>query len=142
MTNLVAHSTADAGNQRRLEARAATETILARAAWLGRDDAALLRAVYADGRSAVELGPLVGADPRGLRRRIRRLATRVASPLFLYTTRHHTSWPKGRRDVAAACILRGRSIRQAARELGIPIYTVRRHMDVIRGMYETAIART
>lgn len=126
------------GAARLREARGAVESLVARAGWLEPGDAALIRAVYEQGRSPDELCRLLAVDPRGLRRRIRRLADRAGSPIFLFVIRHQKRWPEQRRDVAAACILRGRSMREAARELGLPVYAVRRHLDVVRGMYEAA----
>lgn len=117
----------------------------AAAAELPPADLALLTAVYADGKSAVDIAALTGrpGDPaliRSLRRRIRRLAHRVMDPKFVYVLRHAQRWPATRRKVAHATIIQGRSLRQAARHLGLSLHVIRRHHDAILALFETALA--
>jgi DNA-directed RNA polymerase specialized sigma24 family protein len=124
-------------DRRFVHRRDLTESLARLAEDLPPADRALIRAVYADGKSAVEVGRLSGTDPRAVRRRIRRLARRVLSPEYLFVLRHRDRWPAARRKVAVACILHGRSMRDASRELRIPLYTVRRHCEAVLAAFET-----
>lgn len=136
---------------RRRTTRNAAQLILERAAAanLPADDLALLRAVYRDGLSASHVARLLGdparrhdADPRSVRRRVRRLSQRVRSPLFVFVLRHKDLWPDARRRVAEALILRGKSMRDTAEELGLTLYAIRRHHDVIHALFDTHAATT
>lgn len=129
---------AAAGALRRARKRQQCDAIIAGAEYLSPDDSALLRAVYADGRSSEELSALIGVRGRAVRRRVQRLTARIASPLFVFVVSHLESWPTERRDVAAACILRGRSQRAAAGELGMRVFAVRRELDVVLGVFEAS----
>lgn len=122
---------------RRRRQRDMVEHLLDRAACLPPDDLALLRAVYADGRTAVELAALMRCDARALRRRIRRLVERLLSPRFLFVLRHRDGWSATRKRVATACVLHGRSLREAAAELRLSLHTVRRHLDAVNALFET-----
>lgn len=103
-------------------------------------DAALLRAYYADGRPAAELASL-GAlpdDPRQVRARIRRLTTRVLSPLFAFVVAHRRAWPPTRRRVASLCFIDGRSLRQVAAALRLSLHAVRAHRRAVVELYHAA----
>jgi DNA-directed RNA polymerase specialized sigma24 family protein len=125
---------------RRRRRRDLVERLLERATCLPVRDLALLQAAYHDGRSAVELSMLTGTDVRSLRRQLRRLAERVLSQEFLFVLRHRDSWPPTRRRVATACILHGRPLRCASRELGISLHTVRQHYTAVVALFEAAKA--
>jgi DNA-directed RNA polymerase specialized sigma24 family protein len=126
---------------RRRHHRDLVQRLLDRATCLPAPDLALLRAAYDDGRSAVEIAAMLGTEPRAIRRRLRRLAQRVLSEEFLFVLRHRDSWDSARRNIATACLLHGRSIRQTARELGLSLYTVRRHYLAILALFEAAAGR-
>jgi DNA-directed RNA polymerase specialized sigma24 family protein len=117
--------------------RELTDSIATLAEGLPPDDHALIRALYADGKSAVELARLAGKDPREVRRRARRLVKRILSPEYLFVLRTRHRWPAPRRSVAVACILHGRPQREVAAELRVPLYTVRRHCEAIHAALET-----
>jgi DNA-binding NarL/FixJ family response regulator len=120
---------------RRKHAEELVERLLQRAVCLPAADLALLRAVYRDGHSTVELARVLGSEPRHLRRRLRQVAARVLSPEFIYVLRHRDSWPPERSRVATACILHGKTFRQAARELKRSVYTVRmQYREVMAAM--------
>jgi DNA-directed RNA polymerase specialized sigma24 family protein len=124
-------------DRRFLFRRGVTESLARLAEDLPPDDRALIRAVYSDGKTAVEVGRLSGADPRAVRRRIRRLARRVLSPEYLFVLRHKDRWPAARRKVAVACILHGRPMREVADELRVSLHAVRRHCEAVQAAFET-----
>lgn len=68
---------------------------------------------------------------RRLRRHLKRLVARLASPRFVCVERFEQSWPTTRRRVAQACIVEGQSIRQAARTLNLSLHTVRKQLQTI-----------
>ncbi len=68
---------------------------------------------------------------RRLRRHLKRLVERLASPRFVCVERFGQSWPTTRRRVAQACVIEGLSIRQAARTLNLSIHTVRKQLQTI-----------
>lgn len=130
---------------RRRDTRHAAERILERAAAanLPSDDLAILRAVYRDGLAAADVARLQAdpdrrhdADPRPVRRRVRRLTQRILSPLFLFVLHHREHWPDARRRVAEALVLKGKSMRDTSEELGLTLYAIRRHHDVIHALFD------
>ncbi|MFG0326942.1 MAG: hypothetical protein ACF8SC_06710 [Phycisphaerales bacterium JB037] len=125
-----------AADLRRRRRRDLAEAILDRASWLPPDDRALIEAVYRDGRSAREVAALAGTTPRIVRTRLRRVVTRVMSDRFRFVVLARSSWTRTRRLVAESCVLCGRSMRQAAEELGVTLHTVRRHVQAIDAQHE------
>jgi DNA-binding CsgD family transcriptional regulator len=148
-----AHPARDETDLRRHHRRDMVATLVdrAQAAKLPPEDMALLRAAYGDGRTAVELAHLLAGasrtprgrdDARSIRRRIRRLAQRIMSPRFVFVMRHRDTWPATRRRVAELCILQGHSLRDASKELGITLHTVRRHHEAIQALFEAVVVTT
>jgi hypothetical protein len=121
------------------------ERLVAHAAFLPAADQVLIEAFFVQGQSAADLA-LLSATARGqsphpnharaLRRRLRQLIQRVRSREFRFVVAHLESFTPSMRRVARACILAGRSTRQAAEELGVSLYTVRRYRDAILAMDE------
>jgi hypothetical protein len=125
----------------RRTARRDIAAAIARASdYLRPSERALAKAFFEDGRSATEIARLAAVEPRSIRRRVQRLAARVTSDRFVFTLRHLATINKTRRRVAAACILNGLSLRQAADELGLPIHIVRDHVLAVNAMLERRIA--
>lgn len=91
----------------------------------GRDEV-LLRAVIVDGKNYREAAALVGLSDSGARRRTLKLVRRLAGFDFRYAARTRHTWPPRDAAVAACCLIRGMSIRQAAAELGISPTITRR----------------
>ena len=120
------------------------ERILALAEYVSPPDRALLRAVYDQGRTLVELAPLMGVEPRSIGRRVRRLLFRLGQPAFALAALHAAGWiaeggqwrDLGR--VARACVLEGQTLRAAARSLGMSIHAVRRHRETVLAMAQGA----
>jgi hypothetical protein len=136
------------------------ERLVQRARWLQPADRALIEAVYAEGLSVAayvrrcrarqtEPVPSAGVDfgddaiglemrSRLARRRLRRLVERLLSDRFVFVTARWEDWTTTRRRVAAACVVQGRSMRAASRDLGLSLHTVRRHMQAIEALVAEA----
>lgn len=125
---------------RRRSARDRADTIIERARWCLPDDRALLNAIYADGLSVADAARLRNTTPRTLRRRVRLTTERILSRRFEFVLRSRDDWPPVRRRIATACILQGRTHREAALHLRISIYNVRKHMQVITALFEDQLA--
>lgn len=125
---------------RRRHAREIAERLIARCQWLDNADRQLVLAIYSDGKRIRDVAELVNVTPRQLRTRVRRLVSRVAGELYQFVAVHHEAWPEGLRSTAEACVFRGLSTRDAARQLGVSYYTVRRHMEFVRAMLHASRA--
>jgi|CXWL01.1.fsa_nt_gi DNA-directed RNA polymerase specialized sigma24 family protein len=121
---------------RRRRSREFTQEVVVRAGALPDREAALLKAVFADGKPLTELAALTATPVRRLRRRIHRLMKRVMTPEFAYVMRHAHSWPQTRRRVAHATVVLGQSLRETGRALGLSLHSVRRHHESVRSMCE------
>lgn len=126
---------------RRALRRDLAERLVLRAEHLPPDERALVEAVFRDGRSVSEIARLAGvadehATVRSLRRRLHRAVERALSDRFIYVASHLKGWPATRRRVAQACFLNGRSMREAARELGLTLHVVRSQSARINAMYD------
>ena len=108
--------------------RGLIERLLDHAAHLDTSDAALLRSVYDHGLSATQLARALRQHPRAVRARVHRLIMRISSPGFQFVVRQKDRWPPRRRQVAECIILRARTQRQTARDLGITVHEVRKHL--------------
>ncbi len=99
-------------------------------------DTALLKAVYANGEPIAAVARLRAEKPGRTNRRVAALTRRLLSREFEFVLRHRESLPGHRRQIATICFVQGRSMRAAARELGISFYSVRRHCDAIRALMD------
>ena len=124
-----------------MDRRRAAEAIVRKAAWLRGDERALLEAVFGQGRSCADLARLIGVPADTVRRRVRRATKRAGSDLFAFVAMHAESWGPTRRRVAIACVLHGRSMRCAAKELGLSLHTVRRERHAIDALFESRASR-
>lgn len=113
----------------------AIDLLLARAEALPAPDLALLRAIYADNRSASEIASLVHDDPRKLRVRVRALTKRIMTPIYAFVVAHNHTWPESRRRVGIACFIQGHSQRDAAVALHTSLHAVRRHCQAIQDLF-------
>jgi transposase len=117
------------------------DRLLMRADHLVQEERALIRALYMDGRSSREVAELIGADPRSVRRRARRIAMRVLSPEFTFVLRQREQWGPTRRRIATVVVLQGKSMRQAAAMLELSLHTVRHHFHAVAALFEAAQAK-
>jgi len=132
----------NAADLRRSVTADAASTIADRAEWCLPDERALIDAMYRQGLTASHIAQLRGSPVRVIRRRIRAVIARITSPRFVFVLRNRDHWPPTRRRVATACILQGRSFRDASEQLSVSFHTVRRQMDAINAMFEAEQART
>lgn len=114
------------------------DVLLRRAEVLPKQDRLVLQTILREGKSAVMIAGLMQTNPRALRRRAKRLARRLVSPEFLFVVRELSKWPPTRRRVAEACVIEGKSARQAATDLRITFHTVRRHIEAMAHAFEAA----
>lgn len=124
----------EAADLRRRRGGEVSDIVIRRAEWLRPDERALLHAIYGDGMTASRVAELSALDARVVRRRVRQLVYRCLSELFVFVLREREGWSTRRRQVATACVLHGRSMRDAARELGVSLHTVRREMEAVRAL--------
>jgi len=100
-------------------------------------DRTLMEAVYTRGERVSGLARLMGCNARTLRVRVRRVSRRLLSAPFVFVARRSESWAPMRRAVARACFVEGRSLREAANQLGLTQAAVRRHRDAVLAMLES-----
>jgi hypothetical protein len=119
--------------------------ICAMAEFLGIAERSLLRSVYADGKSAVQIAALLSLRPRSVQRRVRRLAARVLRPEFGYIARQtramrvERAWDAPTRAVALMCILEGRSVRATAAALTMTQHAVRARRATVLAIAASAV---
>lgn len=114
------------------------EYVLLRARFLDPPERALLVGAIDRGLTSRELADLLNLRPRAVRRRLQRLLEHVNDPLFRFVLRERETWPRTRRRVAEAVILRRHTQRRAAAELEITIHRVRLELHRIRTLHEAA----
>lgn len=122
-------------DRRRRSVRRSSERLVAGAVWLVPSDRALVIAVYRDGVRPVDAAMVAGVGVRGVRRRLRRLCSLILSERFWFVVGARDGWPAARRRIATACVLQGRSKREAARHLQVSVHSVRREMQVVEALF-------
>jgi hypothetical protein len=125
-------------DRRRAESQDAAALILARSECLPIPERELLKALYSDGLTALEIGRLQGVSRHTVYRRSQRLVARVSSPLFVFVLRHRDQWPPMRRRIATAIVLHGLTVRQACEELRVSPFIIRKHRHVVLALFEQA----
>jgi len=123
---------------RRKRADSITSTILNRAHWLDEGDQLLVVAMFRDGQSASAIADALDLCPRFVRRQIKQLINRLSDPRVAYVIAHQDQWTRARRSIARALFIQGRSMRETSDELGVSLYSVRRHREVIEAMFDGA----
>jgi DNA-directed RNA polymerase specialized sigma24 family protein len=127
-----------AADFRRQTPRHIAELLLVRADLLAPDDAAILDACFNRGLNVAQVARIREVPVTTLRRRLRRLIFRVVSPYFEFVLRTSDHWPLTRRRVARAVVLEGRSLREAADALDLPIHAVRLHANAVRAAFDAS----
>lgn len=126
---------------RRSPSREALEVIVHRSGCLLPEDQAIMDACYSRGMQVSEIARLKGIDARVVQRRIKRLSARVISAEFAFVLSQENSWPPTRRRVARAVIIEGRTIRAAAKALGLSLHRVREHVHLIHALLNERVAQ-
>ena len=114
-----------------------TDQVARRAEHLPPADRALLLAALDQGVSTRDLAAMTGRDLRYVRRHVKNLARRVLSERFGFVIRNRDAWPSLRRRIAVACILHGRTLREAAAENSTTFYNARKQMDAVQLLIES-----
>lgn len=101
----------------------------------------LVRTLYVDGHTVVEVAALLSTPVETMRRRVRRIAARMARPEFTFVALRRDAWTGPLRTVGVACVLEGKSLRCAARQFNLSIHVVRtmrsRVLAMAKGAQET-----
>lgn len=105
-----------------------------RAAWLAPSDRQLVEQVIGRGVRPSSIAAVQGVSSRVVQRRLARLIDRLTDEEALVVMRTHDRWPAKTASVALSVWVRGRSQRQAARELGLSLHDVRKHVHIVRGL--------
>lgn len=139
-TTLEAEFTADL----RLRPREGVDRLLTRVEFLPEHERALIEAVYRNGTPVVRLARLSvpTSKPRRLRRSVRLIVERMLSDRFVSMARCVSRgavgrWPRTRRRVGELLYLQGKTLRQAAVELGLSVHVVRNHRGAIEAIFES-----
>jgi hypothetical protein len=119
--------------------RASVDRLVSRAEVLSRADQALIAAIYLKHQTLAAVACLQGTSVRVVRRRLYSIIRRVHTPEFIYVVRRRARWPEQQRRVATAIFLRGLTMRQTARGLKLPYFTVRRLRDVVLALITAAL---
>lgn len=133
--SLSAQPTTEDGRRRQV-LRSRGEAVLARARHLPGRDRALVEALVIRGEPAALIARLLGVGPKSVQRRADRLVRRLASPGFAFIAARLGRMPALRRSVAVMVLLHGRTQRDAAKELGVSIHEVRRHVVSLKAQCE------
>ncbi|HVZ94833.1 MAG TPA: hypothetical protein VG797_10020 [Phycisphaerales bacterium] len=121
---------------RRREWRQQADRLVRLSQWLRPDERAMVDSVFGRGISAAKLAVIRGESARAMRRRIQRIVKRMASAEYRAVARWCGDWPAARQRVARACFLEGRTLREAAKVLGISVHTVRAHLSAVRAIVD------
>jgi DNA-directed RNA polymerase specialized sigma24 family protein len=100
------------------------------------DQAALVRMVYGAGRPVAELARVAGVPERTMRRRVEGIVSRCTSREFALVVLAGSG--AGELEgvalgAARLCVVEGRSVREAARALGVSQHAVRTGLAAVRG---------
>jgi hypothetical protein len=117
------------------------DVALAAAEHLRESEASLLRAVFERGQPVRELAAVAGVTPRSIRRRVAGILRRVTRAEFVFVVHHRRGWTPRTARLASLVVLQGRTVAQAAREVGCTYHTARKVIQGVRLMAESAGVR-
>ena len=111
-------------------------TLVALASRLAPADRELVLRIVGEGRSCAQAATMLGISERSVQRRVCRLIERLRAPQFAYAAHQieHGGWDRPTREVARQCVLFGRTVRDAAHELGMTQHAVRARRAAILAM--------
>lgn len=119
---------------RRTPTRLVAEYVAARRELLPVEERALVEQVFVQGRAMSDLAALTGTTTRGMRRRVKKVVERITARTFDLVAFHSAGWPTVMIAVGTAVYIRGRTIRQAAAELGLPYRAALVHAKAIKAV--------
>jgi DNA-directed RNA polymerase specialized sigma24 family protein len=89
-----------------------------------------------------EAALLLGLSAGTVTRRLKRLMTRLNDPLVVAAIDHGDLLPEGYKAVAIGYFLRGMTVRQISRALGMNVHEIERAVSYVRGWFKgTAVNR-
>ncbi len=121
---------------RRRRSRAQAQELTVRAQHLNPRERRLIDDLFAVGRPCSVIAAELGRDARGVRREVRGITRRLLDPRFDFVTACAEGWRPTRRRIGESLYVHGRGLRETARELGLSLYSVRRHRDAIEALFE------
>ncbi|MEL6499130.1 MAG: helix-turn-helix domain-containing protein [Planctomycetota bacterium] len=127
---------AHATDLRRRRSRSQTQALTARAQHLGPRERRLIEALFDEGRPCSTIAAEFGRDARAVRREARGITRRLLDPRFDFVTTYGGAWRPTRKRIAEALYIHGLGLRKTARQLGLSLYSVRRHRDAIEALFE------
>ncbi|MFI4859504.1 MAG: hypothetical protein ACIAXF_02360 [Phycisphaerales bacterium JB063] len=110
---------------RRAALRLNPEQLVRLADALPEDEAGLIRGRFAEGLTYRTLARRYRTDPRRIRRRIERIASRMQSPEFRFTLLHESELTPKLRKTARLLFLHGQSLRHTAQATGNSLHRIR-----------------
>jgi DNA-directed RNA polymerase specialized sigma24 family protein len=122
--------------------RASVVRLVTRVKVLPEADQTLIATIYLRHQTVATVAKLQGTSARAVRRRVYAIVRRVHTPEFIYVMRRRAQWPAQQRLIATAIFLHGLTMRQAARELKLPYFTVRRLRDTVLALIVAALGET
>jgi DNA-binding CsgD family transcriptional regulator len=120
------------------------ERVLGRAELLAQGDRELIEAVLGRGQSAASVARMMGASPRTIQSRVRRLTRRLTSRSFLDAARALPLLSPQDAALARMRYCQGATYDQLCRQQRLTLHQVRRNLDRIAAQVETIgrISRT
>ena len=113
------------------------ERILGRAELLGQGDRELVEAVLGRGQSAASVARMIGASPRTIQSRVRRLTRRLTSRSFLDAARALSLLSPQDAALARMRYCQAATYGELCQGLHLTLHQVRRHLDRIAAQVET-----
>ncbi|MFA6135288.1 MAG: hypothetical protein WC869_14850 [Phycisphaerae bacterium] len=111
--------------------------LMGRAELLKRPDRDLLEAVLVRGQSVAALARIMGADPRSLRVRVRRLGRRLTSRRFLDAARALPYLGKEEAELARLRFCQGATLRELCDHFNVSWHCLRRRLDQVSAQVAT-----
>lgn len=124
---------------RRRRTRSQAEALTERAQHLAPPERRLIEDLFDSGRPCSTIASELGRDARAIRREARDITRRLLDPRFEFVTAHADAWRPTRQRIALSLYVHGRGLRKTARELGVTLYSVRRHRDAIEALFEARL---
>jgi len=113
------------------------EVLVGRAKLLSEEDQLLVEAVLVHGQSAAFTARLMGAPPRSIRNRLRRICRHLTSRRFLDAARALPYLKPDDAELARLWFCRRLSQRQLCRRLNLTVHELRKSLEALRAQIET-----